>query len=48
MQVKNNGSQGWDCCVEDFFEKEGVASREEVKGAKKKKTETPTKMIGPQ
>jgi hypothetical protein len=23
--------------VEDFFEKEGVASREEVKGAKKKK-----------
>lgn len=36
MQVKNNGSQGWDCCVEDFFEKEGVASREEVKGAKKK------------
>jgi hypothetical protein len=37
VQVKNNGSPGWDCCVEDFFKKEGVASREEVKGQKKKK-----------
>jgi len=51
VQVKNNGSPGWDYCVEDFLRRKELPRgrrSKEPKKKKKKKTETPAKMIGPQ